>query len=239
MAGPSTLYQAGDHASRPANGAGCVLYSCTDHDLVYRDDGTSWATYMTLVGGSGGDVATDAIWDAAGDIAVGSGANTAARLAIGAANTVPKSNGTTLAYALPPSHEFDYVQWTAGLFSPTATTEATADVFITGSSVTYDGSTSIMIEGFSPLWSANPATGNAIVCVLWDDTANVSLGKIAFKSSQAANTGYEPMIARRRLTPASGARVYSLRIYGNGGQVIGGAGGVGEYVPAFIRITKA
>lgn len=34
-------------------------------------------------GGGGGSVATDAIWDAAGDLAVGSGANTAVRLAIG------------------------------------------------------------------------------------------------------------------------------------------------------------
>src|SRR5687768_14351077 len=33
-----------------------------------------------------GNVATDAIWDVAGDLAVGSGANTAARLAIGATN---------------------------------------------------------------------------------------------------------------------------------------------------------
>lgn len=34
-------------------------------------------------GGGGGSVATDAIWDAAGDLAIGSGANTAVRLAVG------------------------------------------------------------------------------------------------------------------------------------------------------------
>lgn len=34
-------------------------------------------------GGGGGSVATDAIWDAKGDLAVGTGANTAARLAVG------------------------------------------------------------------------------------------------------------------------------------------------------------
>lgn len=38
----------------------------------------------TGITGSGGSVATDAIWDAAGDLAVGSGANTAAKLTIGA-----------------------------------------------------------------------------------------------------------------------------------------------------------
>lgn len=109
MASPAVLYQAGDHASRPANGSGCVLYSCTDHDLVYRDDGTSWTTFMTLIGGSGGDIATDTIWDAAGDLAVGSGANTAAKLTIGAAGGhVARVNGA--------------VAWNSGTSFPTAAT---------------------------------------------------------------------------------------------------------------------
>jgi hypothetical protein len=54
-----------------------------------------------LGAGGGGSVATDAIWDAAGDLAVGSGANTAARLAIGANTTVLTSNGTTATWAAP------------------------------------------------------------------------------------------------------------------------------------------
>jgi hypothetical protein len=115
MAGPATLYQAGDHASRPASGSGCVLYSCTDHDLVYRDDGSSWTTFMTLVGGSGGDIATDTIWDAAGDLAVGTGANTAAKLAIGAAGSTLQSNGTTAGWAGGP--------WTD--YTPTLTATTT------------------------------------------------------------------------------------------------------------------
>jgi hypothetical protein len=107
MASPAILYQTGDHASRPANGSGCVLYSCTDHDLVYRDDGTSWTTFMTLVGGSGGDIATDTIWNAAGDLAVGTGSDTAARLAIGAAGgAVSRINGA--------------VAWNSGTGFPTA-----------------------------------------------------------------------------------------------------------------------
>lgn len=45
-------------------------------------------------GVSSGSVATDAIWDAAGDLAVGTGANTAARVAIGAAGgAVSRING--------------------------------------------------------------------------------------------------------------------------------------------------
>lgn len=54
-----------------------------------------------------GSVATDAIWDAAGDLAVGSGANTAAKLAIGNAGAVlARINGA--------------VAWNAGTSFPTA-----------------------------------------------------------------------------------------------------------------------
>jgi hypothetical protein len=44
--------------------------------------------YPVDLAGATGQVATDAIWDAAGDLAVGTGANTAAKLASGAAGTV-------------------------------------------------------------------------------------------------------------------------------------------------------
>jgi len=44
---------------------------------------------------AGGDVSTDAIFDAAGDLVVGTGADTAAKLPIGANGLVLKSNGTT------------------------------------------------------------------------------------------------------------------------------------------------
>jgi hypothetical protein len=45
-----------------------------------------------LEGAGSGSVATDAIWDAAGDLAYGTGANTAARLAIGTTRQVLKVN---------------------------------------------------------------------------------------------------------------------------------------------------
>jgi hypothetical protein len=49
----------------------------------------------------GGDVANDAIWDAAGDLAVGTGANTAAKLTMGSALQVLRVNaaGTALEWA--------------------------------------------------------------------------------------------------------------------------------------------
>lgn len=55
----------------------------------------------TGVTGVGGSVATDTIWNAAGDLAVGTGSDTAARLAIGANTYVLTSNGTTASWAVP------------------------------------------------------------------------------------------------------------------------------------------
>lgn len=75
------------HANRPA--ANTVpdgsIYSCSTHGLLYKSNlaGNSWATYATL-GGSGETVAGSTIWDAAGDTVVATGADAAARLAIGA-----------------------------------------------------------------------------------------------------------------------------------------------------------
>jgi len=87
--------------STPATGK-VVIYAKTDGLLYSKDD----AGTETLVSGGagGGSVATDAIWDAAGDLAVGSGANTAARLAIGAAGLALVSNGTTAAWGVQNAH---------------------------------------------------------------------------------------------------------------------------------------
>lgn len=79
MATPDVLYQTGNHAGRPAANSGCVLYSCTDHLLVYRSDGSSWTTFVTLPGG--GISAT--LLDAKGDLVAASAADTAARLPVG------------------------------------------------------------------------------------------------------------------------------------------------------------
>lgn len=56
----------------------------------------------------GGDVATDAIWDAAGDLAVGTGANTAAKLAVGTIGTSLISNGTTPSWWSPRNWYFEW-----------------------------------------------------------------------------------------------------------------------------------
>jgi hypothetical protein len=51
--------------------------------------------------GAGGSVATDAIWDAAGDLAVGSGANTAAKLTKGSDGTVLTVTAGAVGWSAP------------------------------------------------------------------------------------------------------------------------------------------
>lgn len=58
---------------------------------------------INVTGGGGTGIATDPIWDAAGDLVQATGADAAARLAIGASGSVLTSTGTAAAWATPGS----------------------------------------------------------------------------------------------------------------------------------------
>lgn len=88
--------------------------------------GTTSLTFTEFAPASSGDVATDVIWDAKGDLAVGTGANTASKLAVGA-NTyvlVADSTQTTgVKWAAPGgtgAAEHAYFQNLAALLEPDA-----------------------------------------------------------------------------------------------------------------------
>jgi len=69
------------------NGAGTTVWLVTS-------DGTNWHVVEFAVG-AGGDVATDAIWDAKGDLAVGTGPDTASKLVVGADDLVLTADAAT------------------------------------------------------------------------------------------------------------------------------------------------
>lgn len=79
----------GAHTSDPSSLAnGDIWYDSTANELTARINGSS-----VVIGTSGSAaVATDTIWDAAGDLVQGTGANTAARLAIGTAGQLLRVN---------------------------------------------------------------------------------------------------------------------------------------------------
>lgn len=196
-------------------------------------------TGITGVGGSG-DVATDAIWDAAGDLAVGSGANTAAKLSIGATNgmALQRVSGA-VAWALPPGYEYDYAQITSNV-TVTSTTEGSADTVVSSSAVAYDGSTTVFIEFYAPLVDpATDAAGRALLLVLYDGASN--LGRMGYAQNEVSGQhGYQTMYAKRRLTPSAATHTYHVKAFvtAGTGTVFAGDGAATHYMPAFIRITR-
>jgi len=69
--------------------AGTFWVNTDTGDVFILLDATDGAAdWMPVGGGGSGDVATDAIWDAKGDLAVGTGADTADNLAVGANDTI-------------------------------------------------------------------------------------------------------------------------------------------------------
>lgn len=82
----------------------------------WRGDGT-WATPA----GGGGAVSTDTIWDAVGDIVVGTGADTAAKVTMGSRGSRVGSNGTTTKFLEQRKHftEFEeYFKLPSGISLP-------------------------------------------------------------------------------------------------------------------------
>jgi hypothetical protein len=79
------------HASQHAvGGADTILPADPGADKFLMWDDDPGVLVWADASGGGGDVATDTIWDAAGDLAVGTGANTAAKVNIGAEEVVAR-----------------------------------------------------------------------------------------------------------------------------------------------------
>lgn len=214
-------------ASRPAASAvaGGTIYSATDTGAITQSDGASWTTYATVGSGITNPMTS------VGDIIQGTTAGAAARLASPLAGKVLTGAGltTTLAYAYPPGYEFDYVQITSDA-NFTATTAATGNTMVTGSSVTYDGTTTVMIE----VCSGRVVKGTTFIILdLWEDSTDIARIAVIL-------TAGEPLKVEFRRTPTAGAKVYKVTGYvdGSTGTVYAGAGGVDTQMPAFIRITK-
>lgn len=162
----------------PASGI-VRIYAKSDGSLYQKDDA---GTETGLAGGGGGgSVATDTIWDAAGDLAVGTGADTAARLAKGSAGAeLGLSNGS--------------VAWTAGTSFPGS--PATGDRYYRTDrhlEYFYDGTRWLTVHEYTA--SAVQRDGN------WPLTANGNNGHISI--DQGANGIYIVRIAASTTTLAT------------------------------------
>jgi hypothetical protein len=132
-----------------------------------------------------------------------------------------------------PGQELDYVEITANPAGITATTEGTSQAVITGDDVYYDGSR-VKISFFVPGLTSSGSL-NVTFVVYRDSTV---IGQV---SGGAVNTSREATEFEVFDTPAAGAHTYEVKAFVSTGTltVNAGAGGSGNLVPGWLRVTKA
>lgn len=132
-----------------------------------------------------------------------------------------------------PGQEFDYAQITANPSGITATTEATSQTVISGNNVYYEGSR-VKVSCFVPKLSSS-ASLTATFVVYRDSTV---VGQVFGGTINTTQPGAEFEIFD---TPAAGAHTYQVKAFVSTGTltVNVGAGGSGNLVPGWIRVTKA
>jgi hypothetical protein len=132
-----------------------------------------------------------------------------------------------------PGQELDYAQITANPAGITATTEGTSQAVITGNSVYYDGSR-VKLEFFLPKLSS--AASLSATFVLYRDSTVIGQ---AFGGT--VNTTAEAVSYAVFDTPAVGAHTYAVKAFVSASTltVNAGAGGSGNLVPGWLRVTKA
>lgn len=191
----------------------------------------AWAT---PAGGSG-SVATDAIFDAKGDLAVGTGADTAAKLTAGANGTVPtyQSGQTTgILPSFPPGYQLGFTDNQNATATTTQTAQASAVTLLTMGSITFDG-TPCMFEFFC---ICGCSTTQQTVFNLWEDSTDVRRLLLTSPVTSAISYG-----TRIQYTPAAGAKVFTIRFWVVGAAtatVYGGAPS-STVMPSYLRISKA
>ena len=146
---PKVTFAEGAAPSTPDAGL-VIAYAKTDGKLYSKDDA---GNETELGGGGSGDVATDAIWDAKGDLAVGTGANTASRLAVGA------SNGMSLVVA---SGETTGLAWRVAEWD-TIIVKASDDTVTNSAVLTSDSELSWSVGATTDVWRFD-------LMVLYDST---------------------------------------------------------------------
>ena len=129
--------------------------------------------------------------------------------------------------------EFDFAQITANPAGITATTEATSQAVISGNNVYYDGSR-VKVSFFVPKLSAS-ASLTATFVVYRDSTV---VGQVF---GGTVNTTLQGVEFELFDTPAAGAHTYAVKAFVSTGTltVNAGAGGSGNLVPGWLRVTKA
>lgn len=172
----------------------------------------------------------------AAGVSFGTPANTYGSPAAGAASTAIRTDAV-LPY--PPGYQFDYAAFTSPV-SVTHTTEGTSDTVVAGNSVSYDGSTVVNIEFYTPSIAVQ-ATSQAFVTILLYEDSTL-LGIISQARTPAAALNLFPCYAVfPRRTPSAGSHTYTVKATTSSGTstINAGTGGSGNHTAGFIRVVKA
>lgn len=133
------------------SGSGLPAGGSTAQALVKNSNTDYDVTWATVSGVGGGSIATDLLWDAAGDLAVGTGANAAARLALGGQADILMVSGSTIAWKSNPSYTVTSTDalltlqssalagYAAGLIATESGLRASADSTLTTNLTTVSG----------------------------------------------------------------------------------------------------
>jgi hypothetical protein len=134
--------------------------------------------------------------------------------------------------------ELQYTEITAPV-SVSSTSEASPTACITGASLAVLA-VPTLIEVMVPLFASS--TSGVGYLTIWEDTTEK--GRITSATSEFYNTGgpnYCMGVFGFRYTPTAGSKVYKLQGHVSAGApatLTAGAGGVNNYVPAYLRILQ-
>jgi hypothetical protein len=120
-----------------------------------------------------------------------------------------------------------------------ATTEAGAQLVVSAGNVTWPGGTAVTIEFFAPRVHALAAVAGGCVFCLY--AGGVSVGRWGELDTDAANDVASPIYLTRRDIPNAQTELIEVRAFraAVNYEVNAGPGGVGSYMPAFVRILLA
>lgn len=118
-----------------------------------------------------------------------------------------------------------------------ATSEGTANTVATAPSLTFNGTTTVVVEFFAPQW-VSPAAVSDSFLVIYEDGASIGWIGVMHNTS-SSEVASMPVLVKKEIVPTAAAHVFSVRAYvtSGSGRVDGGTGGVAAYNPCFIRIA--
>lgn len=137
--------------------------------------------------------------------------------------------GAIIAAASAAAGELDYVQMTSDL--TVNGSSGSPNTVLTGNAVTYDGTTAVYVDFFTP--ALVPGSAALIVEVYEDSTL---LGRVM---QTGPASGQHPAFGSIRRTPSSGSHTFTIKAWKNGGTDGTISAASGTYAPAFMRVRTA